>query len=127
MATSPNFATIPRIESVRISTANSNRDGTGTIFDLWVAPAEGSRVDKLSIIATGTTTDGMIRIFTKKASVYRFYKEYQVTAITPSDSALAFNMQLTNLAIILGNGVTLCVSTSKGESFDITAEGGNFT
>lgn len=124
---SPNFASIPRTESVRISTANSNRDGTGTIADLWVAPTTGSRVDKLSFMATGTTTAGMIRLYTRKSSVYRLYKEYQVTANTPSDSALSFNMQLTGLAIILGNGVTLCVSTSKGETFDITAEGGDFT
>jgi hypothetical protein len=124
---SPNFASIPRTETVRISAANPNRDGTGTITDLWVAPAAGSRIDKLSFMAINDTTAGMIRLFTKKGSVYRFYKEYQVTAQTPSDSALAFNMQLTGLAIILGNAVTLCVSTSKGETFDITAEGGDFT
>jgi len=124
---SPNFATFPRTEAVRISTANANRDGTGTVADLWVAPAAGSRIDKLSFMATGTTSAGMIRLYTKKSSVYRFYKEYQVTATTPSDSALAFNMQLNGLAIILGNAVTLCVSTSKGETFDITAEGGDFT
>ena len=124
---SPNFASIPRTESVRISTANANRDGTGTITDLWVAPAAGSRIDKLSFMATGTTTAGMIRLYTKKGSLYSFYKEYQVTAATPSDSALAFNMQISGLAIILGSGVTLCVSTSKGETFDITAEGGDFT
>lgn len=43
--TAPIFLATPRLESARISIANVNRDGTGTLIPLWTAGINGSRID----------------------------------------------------------------------------------
>ncbi|NBX74718.1 MAG: hypothetical protein EBQ89_10555, partial [Alphaproteobacteria bacterium] len=63
MATDPNFAGTPLAGNAQISTANTNRDGTGTLGTVVTAGASGSRIEEIVIEATGTTTAGMIRLF----------------------------------------------------------------
>lgn len=69
MSTQAQYATKARIGKVRISVANTNRDGTGTLGVLATAsPVKGasSRIDRISIQATATTTAGMLRFFLVK-------------------------------------------------------------
>ena len=54
MASSPGFASTPRTVGGTISTANTNRGGTGTIGDLFQGGTSGSEVKRLTIQATGT-------------------------------------------------------------------------
>ena len=126
MAASPAYTATPRTERAEISTANTNRDGTGTIVNLFTAGANGSRVERITICATGTTTAGMIRFYLFDGTNTDLIREAPVTAITPSSTVPVFYQQLGSLAMILSNGKSLRVSTNNAENFRVIAEGGDF-
>lgn len=127
MSASPQFAAVAVNASQTIATANTARDGTGTIATLYTAPANGARIDDLMLKARGTTTAGMIRLFIHDGTNYHLWKEVPVTAITPSATLPSFEYPLYELGLILQSGWGLRVSTEKAESFDVTiTRGGTF-
>ncbi len=126
MAASPAYTATPRTERATISAANTNRDGTGTIVNLFTAGINGSRVERITICATGTTTAGMIRFFLYDGTNFDLWREVVVTAITASSTVAAYYFQLGSLGFILSSGKSLRVSTNNAETFKIIAEGGDF-
>lgn len=127
--TNPIFTATPKIGIGQISTANTNRDGTGTIGTILSAGTYGTRVNRIQIKATVTTTAGMIRIFIHDGSNYRLYKEIPVDAITPSGTVEAFEYTLdlqNEDAIILPTGYSIRASTHNAETFNVFAEGGDY-
>ncbi len=127
MSINANYVATPKSPAILISTANTARDGSGTILSLYVAPASGARVDDISIQAIGTTTQGMIRLFLHNAVSAFLIKEIPVQAITPSATNASFGVLLTDLGIVLQSTHSLRVSTEKGESFHVVVtRGGDF-
>ncbi|MEN9885488.1 MAG: hypothetical protein RL758_66 [Pseudomonadota bacterium] len=132
MAAVPSYAAAPKCGIAQISTANTARDGTGTIGTVFTAAATGSRIDAINIKATGTTTAGMIRLFIHDGSTSRLIDEVPVLATTPSATVPSFEVNLnTNtmahfLPIILPNGFSLRASTNNAETFNVIAFGGDF-
>lgn len=130
MASTPNWASSPICGIAQISTANTGRDGTGTIGTVYTAGSAGGRVEAITIIATGTTTDGMVRLFIHDGTNARLWMEVPVRATTPSATAQAF-FQYINLAdypfypLLLQSGYSLRASTEKAETFNVFAHGGN--
>lgn len=124
MATSPNYAATPNTPAVTISTANANRDGTGTIATVFTAGASGSRIEDITLKAQGTTTAGMIRIFLHDGTTARLWREIQVPAITPSATAPSWELRFP-VYLFLQSGHSLRASTEKAESFTVVANGGN--
>lgn len=130
MSSAPTFASTPRCAAVSFATANTNRDGTGTIDTLFTAGASGSRVEHLEICAAGTTTAGVVRIFLHDGSTYYLFKEVLVSAITPSTSVEVFRSSLSfaspSSCIVLPSGWSIRVSTHNAETFKAFAFGGDF-
>jgi hypothetical protein len=127
--TFPIFTLIPNIGQATISTANANRDGTGTIGTVLTAGADGTRVTRISIKARVTTTAGMVRLFIYTGAAYHLWREILVTAITPSATVASFEytIELTgDRALVLPTGYSLRASTEKAEAIDVVIEGGNF-
>jgi hypothetical protein len=125
--TSPVFTNIANLGVVTISTANANRDGTGTMGTVLTAGANGSRIGQVVITAQGTTTAGMIRLFIHNGTTAFLYKEVAVTAITPSSTVQAFTATVVfPNGLVLPTGYTLRASTHNAESFNVVAEGGNY-
>ena len=134
-----------RRATATLSAANTNRDGTGTIVTAWTAPAAidaanpgGSRIERIVICATGTTTAGMVRIYTSSdsaantASNTHLYEEVTVSALTPSGTNRVFSLDMSAASypdlfpIILGPGETLRFSTNNAEGFRVTVMGGDY-
>lgn len=126
MAASPAYTATPRTERATLSTANPNRDGTGTIVNLFTAGANGSRVERITICATGTTTAGMIRFYLFGGTNTDLWLEVPVLAISPSGTTKSFYVQLASLSFILSSGKSITASTNNAESFRLIAEGGDF-
>lgn len=129
--TTPVFSIVPVNGMVRIATSNTNRDGTGTIGDVCTGSLNGTRIDKVTISATGTTTAGMVRLYIYDGvSATRLFREIPVTALTPSATVQAFAYTLyssdANPLLVLPSGYALRASTHNAESFDVIAHGGNF-
>lgn len=124
MATSPRYGDAIINDGVNISTANPNRDGTGTLGTLHTAAGSGSRIEEIDIKARATTTAGMIRLFLHDGTNFRFWREVLVSAVTPSATVAAFESQLTGLGLKLKPDWSIRVATEKAESFDVTISDG---
>lgn len=119
MGINANYANTPRAAVGQVSTANTNRDGSGTLATILAAGTNGSRVDDVTITAVGTTTAGMVRLFVHDGTNARLLREVAVPAITPSGTVPAFSATLTNLALLLPNGWSLRASTNNAETYNI--------
>lgn len=127
----PIFILTPKVGMVRISTANTNRDGSGTLGDVLTGGSFGTRVDRIHVRATGTTTAGMVRIFISDGSNIRFWDEISVSAITPSATVQVFEATLitpdsASPLLVLPTGYVLKAGTHNAETFDVMALGGDY-
>lgn len=129
-ANSVQFTATPRMVVAQISAANTNRDGTGTIVDLITAVAAGTRINKITIKATASTTAGMVRVYFFDGTNTRLYIEVSVSAITASASTATFTNTISftdaNAPILVGTSQKLQASTHNAESFNIIVEAGDF-
>lgn len=112
----------------QITTANTNRDGSGTIVTVYTAPTEGARISYIRIKATGTTTAGIVRIYAKDSGgTYRLISEISVSAITPSASVTTFEGEYyPTEPWLLQNGDVIGAAPHNAETFNVFAFGSAF-
>ncbi len=143
-STSPIHVALAKSWAVVIpATANTNRDGTGTITDVLNPGATTqSLAAAIKITATGTTTAGMVRIFGYDGTAYRLLHELSVAAATPSgtvkgaiagaadgvltpDGYLVLNMPVGGglTAVVSGTIQKLGISTHNAEGFAAHVKG----
>lgn len=130
----PRFVREALVESVLISAANPNLDGTGTIVDVVdnSAGTEKVRVDKILFKALAVTTAGMIRIFHHDGAAYFLIAEVPVTVVNPTPSLPSFSAEYLlsdsaeNVPFDLPAGNKIGLSTEQAESFHCSAIGGTF-
>lgn len=131
MASTPQFAATPKVGIATISTANTNRDGTGTLGTVLTAGASGTRIRRIEVQATGTTTAGMVRLYLHDGTTAHLFLEVPVSAITPSGTVSAFTANYSEatttdqLPLTIPTGYSLRASTHNAESFKVIAEGGD--
>lgn len=115
----------PAAKGVYFATANTGRDGTGTIATLDVAGGSGLRVDWVTFIAEGVTTAGMIRVFVDSGTGWKLVGEVSVSAITPSGTVSAWTDRWVppGGVLVLRHGAKLGASTHNAEAFVGHVEG----
>lgn len=125
--TTPIFVDTPLGDAIKFSTANTARDGTGTIADLVVGAADGTRIDGAMIKAEVTTTAGMIRIYYDDTADVCLIDELIVTAITVGAAVKSWGGVWRPVEpIILPSGHAIQVSTHIGEAFNAIPLGADF-
>ncbi len=124
MAADPAFAVTPRIASVNVATANTNRDGTGTVATLITGASTGTRIAEIVIKARATTTAGQVRVFLHDGTTFYFFDEIAVAAATVSASVQGTRVVTTYNNLVLPSASwSVRVSTHNAESIDVTAMG----
>lgn len=78
MASTPQFVTTPKIGVNDVSTANTARDGSGTIETIFTAGSSGSRVEEIVLKATADPADSTVVIFLHDGSNYFVYDEFDI-------------------------------------------------
>lgn len=79
MAATPTFLSTPFAAVAAVSTANTNRDGTGTIVDIGgTAPAAGRKITKIVVKATGDPADSIVTIFIHNGTSYFLFDEFDI-------------------------------------------------
>jgi hypothetical protein len=129
MSTTPEFVSVVRTAVGQVTTANTNRDGTGTIATIFTAGSSGSRIENVTIQAAVTTTAGMVRLYIHDGTNARLFFEKAITAATPSATVKAFTATIgfgDVMPLLLANGYSLRASTEKTETFNIIVFGGDF-
>lgn len=133
MANVPAYASTPKQWIAQISTANTNRDGTGTIGTIGTAVSAGSRLDGVILQAVSTTTAGMIRLYLHDGSNARLFLEVPVIAITPSSTqpawavAINANTMSSIFPLVLPSTYSLRASTHNAETFNVIGLAGDLT
>jgi len=75
MAKTPAFASVARLGVAAVSTANTARDGTGTIVDILTGVAAGTRIDRVVVITTNDPADSIVTLFIHNGTSYFLYDE----------------------------------------------------
>ncbi len=121
--TVPVFVEAPKGAVVQVSTANPNRDGTGTLGTLATGVADGKILEGVRVVATGTTTAGVVRLFlsTDGGATKRLLMEILVSAVTPSASVEVFSAEriFSRPLILQDAGAIVYASTQNAETFNV--------
>lgn len=126
MASGPNFAGNSRTETLKISAANTNRDGSGTIVYSTAVPSTGRTVAHVKFAAEGTTTAGNVRMFiddgTGGVGHARMWDEQSSAGSTPSATVLPITgyFDVPADGISLQSGYRLGFATNNAEAYDVT-------
>lgn len=125
MATAPIFANVPKIGMAAISTANTNRDGSGTLVSVLTGSTNGTKIEEVKIAAAAATTAGVVRLFLWDGTNNRLLTETLVSAITPSASVQTFERSIVFDNLVLPSTWELRASTNNAEAFNVFAFGAN--
>ena len=125
--TVPIFTLTPVVASVACATANTNRDGSGTLATILTGSTYGTRVDRIVCTATVTTTAGMLRFYIDDGGGSDMFLEVPVTAVTGTATVAEWTKTLVfDRGLIIPSGYVLKSSTHNAENFNIMAFGGSY-
>lgn len=130
MSSTPAYAATPRCASVAVSTANTNRDGTGTIETVFTAGASGSKIERVVVKATSDPADGVVILWLHDGTNYRMFDEFDTNdPAAGSTTVAAFREERAYADLLLPTGWSLraqnTVALTAGV-FHVTAFGGDF-
>lgn len=66
--TTPIFPLTQKVSWGTLTTANTAKDGTGTVATLFTAGANGARIDQIKVRALGTNVATVLRLFVNNGS-----------------------------------------------------------
>jgi hypothetical protein len=127
--------------SNQLKTANTAKDGTGTVATIFTAGADGGRVERIRIRALGTNVVTVLRIFINNGQTNAtpannvLYAEITIDATTVSEVAALLTTNefpsaadTTAFPIVLPAGYTLLatVGTTIAAGVDVCAIGSSY-
>ncbi len=122
MATQAQFIGTPTPYAVKISVANTARDGTGTLETLVTGAAGPIGIFQINAKAEGTTAAGMLRLFLFNAATAYLLREMPTLAVTPSSTVASASVTFFFPGgIAVPAGWTLQVGTNNAEVWDVVA------
>lgn len=132
--TKPIFSGNPIIAWGTIATANTAKDGTGTVVTVFTADAtNGGRIEKIKVRAAGTNVATALRVFINNGSTNAtaannsLYTEATIAATTLSEvAALADNEIPLNLALPAGHKINITIGTTVAAGLACTGVGGKY-
>jgi hypothetical protein len=106
MAADPQFTGTPNRGVASVSTANTNRDGTGTIVDAWTAGASGGKVEEVVLKATGDPADSIVTMFIKPSGgSYELFDEFDLgDPAAASTTVIGYRISRTYENLVLESG-----------------------
>lgn len=134
MSADPVFTSTPVIGIAGVSTANTARDGTGTIVDLAfgsVTPAAGRKVFEIVVKATADPADSAVTLFLHDGTTYHIFDEIDLgDPAAGSTTVTSYRNSTTyaNLVIPTGwkLGAAITVAPTSG-TVKVFAFGGELT
>lgn len=106
--TQPIFPLTPKVSWATLTTANTAKDGTGTVATVFTAGADGSRIDQIKVRALGTNVATVMRFFVNNGST-------NATAANNSliHEATIASTTLSETAALVDNNITITVNTTE--------------
>lgn len=108
MASAPVFAATPKIWAAAVSTANTNRDGTGTIATIGTAGASGTKVERIVVKCTADAADGVVILWLYDGSTYWMFDEFDTgDPAAGSTTVASFREERAYADLVLPSGWSL--------------------
>jgi len=130
MATAPAYAATPGIEAASVSTANTNRDGTGTIATILTAGSSGTRIEEIVVKADADPADCTIVFYYHDGSAYHVFDEWDIGNPAAGSATVASYREARRYdSLVIPSGSTLRASITAAltaGAIQITAEAGDF-
>lgn len=133
--TSPIFSLTPVNSwgTTAITTANTAKDGTGTVLTVYTAGANGSYVQRVRFRPSGTAVQTVARLFINNGSTNAtaanniLFDEITLSAITLSETAAqpSFEIPL-NFALPAGYKLNITIGTTVAAGWYVSAIGGDY-
>lgn len=134
--TLPIFPLTPSVQwgSTALATANTAKDGTGTVLTVFTADAtNGSRVDYVKVRAIGTNTATVLRIFINNGSTNAtpgnnvLFMERTIASTTLSEVAELADTRIDlDVALAAGYKLNLTIGTTVAAGLMCSAVGGHY-
>ena len=132
--TVPIFPIAGQISFGTITTANTAKDGTGTVVTVFTADAtNGSRIDSIVVRPKGTNVATVLRVFINNgadntvSANNTLFAERTIPASTLSEVAeLAGTTVTMNLVLPAGYKVNCTIGTTVAAGLALTAVGGKY-
>lgn len=126
--TTPQFTATPRINQVQMVSANTNRDGTGQLYLLFIAGPNGSTIENIHFKHQVTSTAQMYRIYLNDGIRTYLWHEILTAALTVSGTVMGYEAywQPENTLWVLPFGWSIWVSEHAAEAVNVTITGGDF-
>lgn len=124
----------PKIGWAKLTTANTAKDGFGTVATLFTAGSNGARADRVKVRGLGTNVQTVLRLFVNNGSDSNtatnnsLYMERTIAATTLSETTeLADNViDLDTLALPAGYKILATIGTTVAAGLQVTCEGGDY-
>lgn len=127
------YSAVPNVGFGQIATANTAKDGTGTVVTVFTAGSNGSRVEKIRFRAKGTNVATVARIFLNNGGVNStatnntLYDEITLSATTLSEVAQLANYEIVlNIPLPPTWTVMITIGTTVAAGYAITCIGGDY-
>ena len=126
MATSPAFATTPRIGAVSIATADSSYTAPSNVGTVLTGVAAGTRIAEVVVKNAATSAAAIVRLFLYDSSTTTYYIFDEVTIAAATGSS---TVQQTRVSVVYNNLIlpsaswSLRATTSVSQATHVTALG----
>lgn len=133
--TSPIFPLTPKVSwgATALATANTAKDGTGTVLPVFTAGSNGSRVDYLKVRAIGTNVATVLRVFINNGSANStpannvLFMERTIAATTLSEVAELADVYIPlDISLPAGYVVNVTIGTTVAAGLMVSAVGGDY-
>jgi hypothetical protein len=141
--TIPIFPVTPKVSWGTVTTANTSKDGTGTVVTVFTAGANGSRIDQIKVRSLGTNVATALRFFinngTTNTTATNNSLAHEVTApaTTLNEAAALADLDVTITKnstetacpipyLPAGYKLNVTVGTTVAAGLQITVSGGDY-
>lgn len=129
----PIYSATPNVGFGQIATANTAKDGTGTVVTVFTAGANGGRAEKIRFRAKGTNVATVCRIFVNNGGANTtatnnvLYDEITLPATTLSEVAQLLNQEIVlNLPLPAAYTLIITIGTTVSAGYAVTCVGGDY-
>lgn len=130
----PIFVATPKISGITTGTsANTNKDGTGTVATVITAGANGSKLDRVFIQHMGSNVATVLRFFVNNGSSnatpannFLIHEEVFSAWTNSETGASTSTVWCANLVLAAGYKLNVVTATAIASGFMVCGEGGDF-
>jgi len=131
--TNPIYTLTPQTSFGTVATANTAKDGTGTVVTVFTAGANGSYLNSIIFRAKGSNVATVARVFLNNgsdattATNNSLIAEMTLPATTLSETAqLAHQELFINKPLPAGYKINITIGTTVAAGYAVTGFGGNY-